>query len=79
MDTLNLTMCTGLDLDCCSMLTSQLRQLRYLNIGWTQLNSQCIEHLCRNIQTNIEQLTLTGFRQEMTDECKFSIEINTKK
>ena len=30
LDTLNLTMCTGIDLDCCSILTGQMKQLRNL-------------------------------------------------
>jgi hypothetical protein len=79
-------MCTGIDIDCCSILTSQMKQylikvlyikinfqlfsLRYLNLGWTQLSDQCVHYICRTIQSSIEQLTLTGFRQGMTDECK---------
>ncbi|CAF0895791.1 unnamed protein product [Rotaria sordida] len=69
LDTLNLTMCTGIDLDCCSILTSQMKHLRYLNLGWTQLSDQCVHYICRTIQSSIEQLTITGFRQGMTDEC----------
>ncbi|CAF1633310.1 unnamed protein product [Adineta ricciae] len=69
LDTLNLTMCTGIDLDCCSILTGQMKHLRYLNLGWTQLSDQCVHFICRTIQASIEQLTLTGFRQGMTDEC----------
>ncbi|CAF3396002.1 unnamed protein product [Rotaria sp. Silwood1] len=69
LDTLNLTMCTGIDLDCCSILTSQMKHLRYLNLGWTQLSDQCVHYICRTIQSSIEQITLTGFRQGMTDEC----------
>ncbi|CAF3968993.1 unnamed protein product [Rotaria sp. Silwood2] len=69
LDTLNLTMCTGIDLDCCSILTSQMKHLRYLNLGWTQLSDQCVHYICRTIQSSIEQLTMTGFRQGMTDEC----------
>ena len=45
--------------------------LRYLNMGWTQMSDQCVHYLCRTIQPTIEHLTLTGFRQGMTDECKF--------
>ena len=85
-------MCTGIDLDCCAILTAQMKQyrliqiffsctnddvlflvifsLRYLNLGWTQLTDQCVHYLCRSIPTTIEQLTLTGFRQGMTDECR---------
>jgi hypothetical protein len=44
--------------------------LRYLNLGWTHMSEQCVQYLCRNIQSTIEQLTLSGFRQSMTDECK---------
>ncbi|CAF4153356.1 unnamed protein product [Rotaria socialis] len=69
LDTLNLTMCTGIDLDCCSILTSQIKHLRYLNLGWTQLSDPCVHYICRTIQSSIEQITLTGFRQGMTDEC----------
>lgn len=69
LDTLNLTMCTGIDLDCCSIITNQMKHLRYLNMGWTQMNDQCVHYLCRTIQPTIEHLTLTGFRQGMTDEC----------
>ncbi|CAF5113653.1 unnamed protein product, partial [Rotaria magnacalcarata] len=68
LDTLNLTMCTGIDLDCCSILTSQIKHLRYLNLGWTQLSDPCVHYICRTIQSSIEQITLTGFRQGMTDE-----------
>ncbi|CAF1166797.1 unnamed protein product [Adineta steineri] len=69
LDTLNLTMCSGMDLDCCSILTGQMRHLRYLNLGWTQLSEQCLHYICRTIQASIEHLTMTGFRQAMTDEC----------
>lgn len=62
-------MCTGIDLDCCALLTGHLKQLRYLNMGWIQLSDACIHYLCRTIQPSIEHLTLTGFRQGMTDEC----------
>lgn len=91
-------MCTGIDLDCCSILTSQMKQylimqkktkiiyrifffsLRYLNLGWTQLNDQCVHYICRTIQPTIEQLTLTGFRQGMTDDCKtFFDNLNLRK
>lgn len=44
--------------------------LRYLNMGWTQLTDQCVHYLCRSLPAGIEHLTLTGFRQGMTDECK---------
>jgi len=40
-------------------------------MGWTQMSDQCVHYLCRTIQPTIEHLTLTGFRQGMTDECKF--------
>jgi hypothetical protein len=42
-------------------------------LGWTQLHDQCVHYICRTIQASIEQVTLTGFRQGMTDECKYSI------
>lgn len=45
--------------------------LRYLNLGWTQLSDQCVHYISRTLQPSIEQITLTGFRQGMTDECTY--------
>jgi hypothetical protein len=62
LDTLNLTTCTGIDLDCCTLLTNQMKHLRYLNLGWTQLNDQCVYYIYRTIQAIIEELILIAFR-----------------
>ncbi|CAF1094428.1 unnamed protein product, partial [Didymodactylos carnosus] len=69
LETLNLTMCTGLDSNSIRELTLKLKQLRHLNIGWTQLDDASLTLLCQTIQPSVEQLCLSGCRQTMNDDC----------
>ncbi|CAF0761355.1 unnamed protein product [Rotaria sordida] len=68
LDTLNLAMCTGLTLECCQLITNKLSLLRCLNIAWTELTSESIQHICETIPRCIEQLNISGQRYNLTDD-----------
>lgn len=46
-----------------------------MNLGWTQLSDLSVQYVCRTIQGTLEQLTFTGCRQGMTDECEEKLSV----
>ncbi|CAF3929696.1 unnamed protein product [Adineta steineri] len=68
LDTLDLAMCTGLTFECCQLLTNKLSLLRYLNISWTELSCESVQHLCETMPRCIEQLNISGQRYNLTDD-----------
>lgn len=67
LETLNLTMCEGLTASAVTVLLSDLQNLRYLNISWTNLNVEGVEALIHNITPNISRLNMAGCKRTHTD------------
>jgi hypothetical protein len=46
-------------------------RLRCLNIAWTELTCESVQHLCEALPRCIEQLNISGQRYNLTDDCNY--------
>uniref|UniRef100_A0A0A9YR69 S-phase kinase-associated protein 2 n=1 Tax=Lygus hesperus TaxID=30085 RepID=A0A0A9YR69_LYGHE len=68
LDTLNLAMSTGLDVECMNVLTSHLPKLEALNLAWTRLDCPALSVLCRNLTPNVKHLDISGTQLLLKNE-----------
>lgn len=69
-ESLNLTMCEGLDYLGVNVIIKNLQSLKNLNISWTSLTVNSIEAITENITPGLLRLNIAGCRKSMTDNCK---------
>ncbi|KAF6215338.1 hypothetical protein GE061_010090 [Apolygus lucorum] len=68
LDTLNLAMATGLDVECVDVLTSHLRKLESLNLAWTRLDTPALAVLCRKLTPCVKHLDISGTQLLLKNE-----------
>ncbi|XP_035911602.1 S-phase kinase-associated protein 2 [Anopheles stephensi] len=68
LETLNLTMCSGIDSRGLQFMTKLLTKLHSLNVSWTNLNANAVRDLVLYLTPNIVHLNAAGCRNTMTDE-----------
>ncbi|XP_029050962.1 S-phase kinase-associated protein 2 isoform X2 [Osmia bicornis bicornis] len=67
LETLNLTMCEGMDIDCIKDLT-KLKNLNAVNVAWCALDAKAMTLLCKSLPRTITRLNIAGCRKTMTDD-----------
>lgn len=70
LESLNMTMCEGIETNSLKTVLTNLKNLRSLNISWTSLSIDCVKTFVENLTPNINQLNIAGCRKSMTDSCK---------
>lgn len=71
LESLNMTMCEGIETNSLKTLLKNLKNLQSLNISWTSLSIDCVKAFVENVTPSIKQLNIAGCRKSMTDSCKF--------
>uniref|UniRef100_A0A182SJE1 S-phase kinase-associated protein 2 n=1 Tax=Anopheles maculatus TaxID=74869 RepID=A0A182SJE1_9DIPT len=69
LETLNLTMCSGIEAGPLQYMAKLLPKLHSLNVSWTNLSVEAVRDLVRCLTPNIAHLNLAGCRSTMTDEA----------
>ncbi|XP_052872894.1 S-phase kinase-associated protein 2 [Anopheles cruzii] len=68
MESLNLTMCTGLSAEGLSAIAAYLTQLQNFNVAWTSISSEAILRLVTLISPTLMRINLAGCRNTLIDE-----------
>ncbi|XP_063704473.1 S-phase kinase-associated protein 2 [Culicoides brevitarsis] len=66
-DSLNMTMCEGVSATGIYAISAKLRNLRCLNICWTNLTTGALEVFVKNVTPDLLRLNIAGCRNTMTD------------
>ncbi|XP_050074966.1 S-phase kinase-associated protein 2 [Anopheles maculipalpis] len=67
LETLNLTMCSGIDARGIQFIAKSLTKLHSFNVSWTNLSVGGVRYLVQNLTPQIVHLNLAGCRSTMTD------------
>lgn len=67
-DSLNLTMCEGVTAIGVEVLVTKLKNLKCLNISWTNLSLKALQIFVANITPGLLRLNIAGCRNTMTDQ-----------
>lgn len=67
LDTLNLSMCKGVNEKCLMLLSSQCKLLSELNLAWTHLSYSCLTNVLPVLPRRLTKLNLSGSRSNMRD------------
>lgn len=70
LESLNMTMCEGIEANSLKTVLINLKNLRSLNISWTSLSIDCVKSFVEHLTPTINQLNIAGCRKSMTDSCK---------
>ncbi|XP_053674139.1 S-phase kinase-associated protein 2 [Anopheles nili] len=73
LDTLNLTMCLGIDATGMRTIAKSLTKLHSLNVAWTYLSQQAVKELFANISPHILHLNIAGCRTTLSDDALASL------
>uniref|UniRef100_A0A182PJ26 S-phase kinase-associated protein 2 n=1 Tax=Anopheles epiroticus TaxID=199890 RepID=A0A182PJ26_9DIPT len=68
LETLNLTMCSGIDAMGMRLMAKALTRLHSLNVSWTNLSGEAVQELVRNITPQVMHLNIAGCRSTLSDE-----------
>ncbi|XP_052897164.1 S-phase kinase-associated protein 2-like [Anopheles moucheti] len=69
LDTLNLTMCSGIDTGGMHLMATALTKLLNLNVSWTNLSTEAVQVLVENLTPQIMHLNIAGCRSTLHDEA----------
>ncbi len=64
---LHLAMCSGVTAAEVTHLLQTCSQLKELNLAWTNLDAASVEAVCRNVNSSMERLNLSGCRDTLQD------------
>ncbi|XP_049294806.1 S-phase kinase-associated protein 2 [Anopheles funestus] len=69
LESLNLTMCSGIDADGMHSMAKALTKLFSLNVSWTNLTLEAVQELVQNLTPQISHLNIAGCRTTLYDEA----------
>uniref|UniRef100_A0A182WK41 S-phase kinase-associated protein 2 n=1 Tax=Anopheles minimus TaxID=112268 RepID=A0A182WK41_9DIPT len=67
LESLNLTMCSGIDVDGMHAMAKALTKLLSLNVSWTNLGLETVQQLVKNLTPQIMHLNIAGCRSTLND------------
>ncbi|XP_053994196.1 S-phase kinase-associated protein 2 [Hylaeus volcanicus] len=67
LETLNLTMCRGMDVECIKDLI-KLKNLNAVNMAWCGLDTESMTLLCKSLTPSVTRLNIAGCRKTMSDD-----------
>lgn len=68
LEVLNMTMCEGITNEGINRLVQRCQKLESLNLSWTNMTSECIYSIVKNISSSLKHFNLSGCRHTLTDE-----------
>uniref|UniRef100_A0A182QH67 F-box domain-containing protein n=1 Tax=Anopheles farauti TaxID=69004 RepID=A0A182QH67_9DIPT len=68
LDTLNLTMCSGIDATAMRAMTRSLTKLHNFNVSWTYLSKEALQELVNNVTPQMLHLNVAGCRSTLNDD-----------
>lgn len=74
LDTLNLSMCSGVTADGICTIFDCCKNLTELNIAWTDMPEEDVQKVARYMPSSVVRLNFSGYRERMTD---FVVDIMT--
>ena len=72
LETLNMSMCYGLNESSIETIMSGCKKLDNLNLAWTDLNKQCLQLVCTTAPTTLQRINISGCRQTLLDDREFA-------
>lgn len=67
LESLNLTMCEGMDIECVKDLM-KLKNLSAVNMAWCSLDAETMTLLCTSLPSSVVRLNIAGCRKTITDD-----------
>ncbi|KAK9293622.1 hypothetical protein QLX08_011480 [Tetragonisca angustula] len=67
LESLNLTMCEGMDIECVKDLM-KLKNLSAVNMAWCSLDADAMALLCTSLPSSVVRLNIAGCRKTVTDD-----------
>uniref|UniRef100_A0A182NN57 S-phase kinase-associated protein 2 n=1 Tax=Anopheles dirus TaxID=7168 RepID=A0A182NN57_9DIPT len=68
LDTLNLTMCSGIEAAGMRLITKALTKLHNFNVSWTYLSEEAVQELVKNLTPQMVHLNVAGCRNTLHDD-----------
>lgn len=75
LETLNLSMASGLNANSVGQMMESLTKLNSLNISWTDLSADAVTALVTHIPSNVIRLNVAGCRRVLFDIRKYPTNI----